>query len=227
MLERAVKEGVITEEQRAQMEAIAAADPGDSEERFRPVSNFNEIFVTIGAMLLTSAITGLLSLIMDSAILEAMVGGIVYVFAAEYFHNRKRFRLPIVVMALSAAFAFGTSVFLMILASKGIDAYKATEAEYILPLITGMGVLALAAWRYVLPFLMLPLSIVFTMTVTYAAKVSDNTLSYKLLLGGSGLAILAFAIRCDLLDPERTKRLSDFAFWSYIVGSPLFVLHCS
>src|SRR5262249_26630110 len=31
------------------------------------------------------------------------------------------------------------------------------------------------------------------------------------------------AVRFDLKDPGRITRWSDFAFWSYVVGSPLFV----
>ena len=38
-----------------------------------------------------------------------------------------------------------------------------------------------------------------------------------------GLVFLVLAVRFDLGDPGRMKRASQFAFWLYVAGSPLFV----
>ncbi len=224
LLDKAIADGLISEEQRIKLEALAADDKGDNEERLKPVGTFNEIFVTIGVMLLTSAISGLLGLIITSPVVNSMVSAFVFIVVAEYFHTRKRFRLPIIYSALGCAGALAGAVMIG-LVDNSKEAFSDDLAPYIwiASLAVAMATLAVFAWRYVIPFLMLPISIIFTAIVTIAAKSGDNTLSYKLVLGAAGLAILAFAIRCDLRDRERTSRISDFAFWSYMIGSPLFV----
>lgn len=224
LLEKAISEGIISDEQRAKLEALASHDIGDSEERIKPVGTLNEIFVTVGAVLLTSAVAGLFALMVKSPVISAVIAGLVAWVAAEYFHARKRFRLPVIISSLSIAHGFGTAAAIAV-GWQDLDIFD-NDTPFILvlvPLVIGLVTLGICAWRYVIPFLMLPISIVFTIIVTIAAKQGDNNLSYQLLLGASGLAILVCAVRFDLLDPERTKRFSDFAFWAYVVGSPLFV----
>jgi len=46
--QRAIAEGIISDEQRAKLEALAISDAGDSQERFQSVGTLNEIFVTVG-----------------------------------------------------------------------------------------------------------------------------------------------------------------------------------
>lgn len=224
VLQKAIAEGIISEEQRAKLEALAADDKGDSEERLKPVGTFNEIFVTIGVAILTSAVAGLFGLLMTNNIAQAVVGAFIYVVTAEYFHTRKRFRLPIIYAALGCTMSLSTAV-MAGLVDDPRQIFDDTLAPYIwiTTLAVAMAVLALFAWRYLLPFLMLPISIIFAVVMTIAAKTAESDISYKLVLGASSLAILAFAVRCDLRDRFRTTRLSDFAFWSYMIGSPLFV----
>lgn len=224
LLEKALSEGIISDEQRAKLEALAAGDKGDNEERIKPVGTLNEIFVTVGVVLLTSAVAGLFALVVKSPVISTMIAGLIAFMAAEYFHARKRFRLPIIISSLNAAHGFAMAAAIAI-GGRELDIFDSDTpiALSLIPLAIGLIALAATAWRYVIPFLMLPISIVFTIIVTIAAKHGDNNVSYQLLLGASGLAILACAVRFDLLDPERTKRFSDFAFWAYVVGSPLFV----
>ena len=224
MLDLAVAQGIINAEQRERMEAIAASDLGDSEERLKPVGTFNEIFVTVGVALLTSAVAGLLALIIKDPVINPVVGAFVLIMVAEHFHSRKRFRLPLVYCALSAALALGTATAIG-LSGNDVDVFNKDTPliASISPLVIGLLALIAATWRYSIPFLMLPISVLFTIIITIAARATDDDMSFQVFLGASGLAILAFAVRCDLLDPTRTKRWSDYAFWSYVVGSPLFV----
>lgn len=224
LLQKAMADGIITEEQRARLETIALQNTGDNEERLKPVGTFNEIFVTIGVMILMSAISGLLGIVIANVVVKSAASAFFLIMCAESFHTRKRFRLPIIYCALAAAGSLAGAVMLGLgndvnqLFSRDNDPYV-----WISALAVAMATLAAFSWRYVLPFLMLPISIAFAVLTTIAAKAGENDLSYKLVLGVAGLAILAFAIRCDLKDRFRTSRISDYAFWSYMIGSPLFV----
>lgn len=225
LLDTALAQGIISGEQREQLSALVNEEKGDSEERFKPVGTFNEIFVTFGVIMLLSAMSGLLGLLIASPIHVCLASIVMAWAACVWFHRGKRFRLPIIFGVLNAAFGVSAALLMLMTGDASASFFK-TElpvATTILALSGGLGMLALGAYRFRIPFLMLPIAILFTIIVTYAAKHTDSSLSYRLLLGVSGLCILATAIQFDLRDPERNKRWSDYAFWSYIVGSPLFV----
>jgi len=82
--------------------------------------------------------------------------------------------------------------------------------------------LVLFARRYMFPILMLPICVLFAASITVAARSGDSALPYKLVLGFSGLMILHLLSDVIYVIPRET-RISDFAFWSYVIGSPLFV----
>lgn len=225
LLDEALARGIITDTQRAELASIAQEEKGDTEERIKPVGTMNEIFVTFGVVLLIWAASGLFSMLVakDQASNSLFTASIAWL-AAVYFHKGKRFRLPVILGALKAAFAFGTCLAFMFL---GIQMKFFAEgvplANSVIPLLGGLAALIAAAVRFRIPFLMLPIGIVFTIIVTYATKYGDDDISYRMLLGISGLTMLALAIAFDLKDPARVKRWSDYAFWSYVIGSPLFV----
>jgi hypothetical protein len=224
VMQRAIAEGIISDEQRTKLEALATSDTGDSQERFQSVGTLNEIFVTVGVILLTTALGGLIAMTIKSVVLNTVISAVISVVTAEYFHRRKRFRLPIFYAAISCAYALATAE-MMILLQNPSQMFHTDISPYIWIATLAIAMLTLAAFtrRYVLPVLMLPICALFTALITVAAQMGDNALPYKLILGFSGLMILAFAIRCDLRDPKRVTRSSDYAFWSYMVGSPLFV----
>lgn len=222
MLDEALARGVISDAQRAQLAALSNENRHDSEERLKPVGTFNEIFVTFGVILLLNALSGLFTVAFHSPTATSIATIAMAWGVALYFDQRKRFRLPIIYACISAAIAAGITVNLGF--DGHIERLAKAPLEVTLPtLIAALAMLAAGAWRFRVPFLMLPIAILFTVIITYAARHSDNTISLRLLLGSCGLAILAMAVRFDLQDPLRIKRWSDFAFWSYVVGSPLFV----
>lgn len=225
LLDEALARGVITNAQRAELEAMRASEHVDSDERIKPVGSFNEIFVTVGVMLLLNAATGLLGLLFgSSAIISGVIAIILTIAMAEYFHRRKRFRLPVIYGVLSAGMATGTWLRIMTIGEKAdfFDISKGWEMA-LPPMIAALGVFIAGAARYRTPFIMLPIGILFTVIVTFAADHASSETPFKLLLGACGLALLGIAIHFDLKDPKRVTRSSDFAFWTYIVGSPLFV----
>lgn len=223
ILDEALARGVITGAQRKELAAIAAEERTDSEERIKPVGTFNEIFVTIGVFFALNAATGLVGLILHHAGHTAILSAVLAWLTAMYFDRGKRFRLPIVYACISAAIAVGMSVnFDSDGDVQGLFS-NAPLGTTIITLTAALAVLAAGAWRFRVPFLMLPIGILFTAIITYAARHADDTISLRLLLGACGLVILATAVRFDLQDPRRITRWSDYAFWSYVVGSPLFV----
>ncbi len=225
LLDEALARGIITDAQRVELEAMRAVEATDSDERIKPVGSFNEIFVTVGVMLLLNALTGIVGLIIGKAeILSAVASLALVVVAAEYFHQRKRFRLPIIYCVLSAGMTAGTWLRVLLVgdADNFFDISKGWELA-VLPMFASLAVFIAGAARYRIAFMMLPIGILFTVAVTFAADHAVNDLPFKLLLGACGLSLLAIAIHFDLKDPKRVTRASDFAFWTYIVGSPLFV----
>lgn len=217
-LDEALARGVITTEQREAMADIGVAEKTDADERFRGVGNMNELFVTFGVAMLLSAVGGLTSML-------AGPYGSLFTLAITYyvalrFHDGRRYRLPLIFCSISAA----SSLALSVLALLGYEWDKdMSSSAYLIAMATGFVGLSFCAARFRLPFLMLPIGIVFTAFVTYAAKQGANDVPYRLLLAGCGLCLLVVAVRFDLKDPRRLTRWSDFAFWTYILGSPLFV----
>lgn len=229
LLDEALSRGILTNEQRKQLAELEGAESNDNDERIKPVGTMNEIFVTFGVMLLTNALGGLVGVFVpdhNHIIAGFLSAGITW-FVALWFHHRKRFRLPIIYCVMSAAFMVSMTILTGL--SNGMDDRmfsSDTPVEItIIALASGLLLLAAGAARFRIPFLMLPIAVLFTIIITYAARHSgsDGETPWRLLLGGCGLAILSLAIFFDLKDPKRVTRWSDFAFWSYVVGSPLFV----
>lgn len=235
LLDEALSRGILTNEQRKQLAELQGEDANDNEERLKPVGTLNEIFVTFGVMLLSNAIGGLIGVIvasfvnkgdLDELLLTGALAAAATWCIGLWFHDRKRFRLPIIYCVISAAISLSTVVFIGLNGGVDTDFFRDdTPLESTLAaLVIGIAVLGAGAARYRIPFLMLPIALLFTIAVTYAAKHDGGDgISWRLLLGGCGLVILAVAIFFDLKDPKRVTRWSDFAFWSYVVGSPLFV----
>lgn len=235
LLDEALERGILTNDQRRQLADLEGAAARDNDERIKPVGNLNEMFVTFGVMLLSNALGGLIALVfgnftgqggVQSTVLVGVLAAGVTWSIGLWFHHRKRFRLPITYCVLSAAISLASATFIGL--SGGIEqdffSSETPIATALASLVVAILVLGIGAARYRIPFLMLPIAILFTTAVTYAAKHSGgDAVSWRLLLGGCGLVILSVAISFDLKDPQRVTRWSDFAFWSYVVGSPLFV----
>lgn len=225
LLDAALERGILTPQQRQQLADLQGDDANDNDERIKPVGTMNEIFVTFGIMLLTSAISGLIGqLVSEIAVTGILSAGVCWL-VAMWFHQRKRFRLPIIYCVATAAMGLATTIFISLSGGLSDSVFDdGVPLSIILPTLgVGLAVLAAGAARFRVPFFMLPIAVLFTIMVTTIARHGDGDTSWRLLLGGCGLAILAVAIFFDLKDPKRVTRWSDFAFWSYVVGSPLFV----
>lgn len=228
LLDDALARGVISPEQFKQMSAMIDNDVNrNPDERFRIVSGFSEVFICIGLLLLFASMSGIFHLsIKNAAVVACLMAGSAWLSAC-YFVARKRFLLPSIFSCLYAASALGGALWLM--QSSSGDAYFFRDMSArslwsnLLPLGASFTLLVTAAWRFRIPFLMLPIGILFTGMVLLVGQSVGNSVSYRLILIFCGMLILGTAIYFDLKDPHRVRRASDFAFWSYMIGSPLTI----
>lgn len=230
LIDNALAQGILTPEQHRRMNALADGRPLPTpDERFRVVNGFSEVFISIGLMMLFGALAGLLAMLLSNRAAGLFATAGVAWFATYYFTGTRRSLLPSILCCLYAASYVGQAVFLMCMhGTEKLQLHRLRLEEYALwqlevPLAAAFAVLAAAAWRFRIPFLMLPIGILFTIMVTLGVKFGGNPISYRIVLGFCGLSMLGTALWFDLKDPERLRRTSDFAFWCYIVGSPLTV----
>jgi hypothetical protein len=245
----AIEAGAISADGAARFEAFLKArnDPDKmlDAENLRFLTNFNDIFLTIGLSILMAGV-GFLS----GQVFLSMIGGVqsagaiklaivltplpVLVAAwalAEYFCGRRRLLLPSMflsgVICLCAAIA--VSALLAPVDAEGVE--RANFMDVIGNFsFAAFGASALAGlaifFRFRLPFsLFLVAMSVAGVFYTAVARVGD----VQTLLGGvatltAGLITLAAAIVMDMRDPHRASLTSDNAFWLHFAAAPQIML---
>jgi len=252
----AVDAGIITRDQASRLEAFLAAraDPvtkaaPGQDENLRFLNNFNDIFITIGIVILAMGLTAITGLFFGPRFWSMVTGGSVGAFGAiilmpvaaamwllaEYFGRRRRMLLP--TMAAVAIFTLYSGLSIGMIASgiTGANAKTVTSLTQAwgtlgntgIGTFLGCGAAALVAWlRFRLPFCM------FLMAVSAAAAAYTFAGFFGnagLVFGGFlsiviGLATLAAAIYFDQKDPGRITRLSDNAFWLHVAAAPQIIL---
>ena len=201
--------------------------PAVDEENFRLVSSFNDIFVTIAAVLLLVAMAGI-----GSATAPGL-GGLLVAGAAwgmaEYFTRQRRMALPSIVLLL--AFVGG-------ILGAGIEALSQfegtiTDERIAAVIISGVFLLAAAgAWfhwrRFQVPITVAAgaATVVGVVLALLAAALlpTFEEQGERLLLPlvfVAGLAVFAYAMRWDMSDPTRETRRSDVAFWLHLLAAPM------
>jgi hypothetical protein len=247
-LEAAVVAGALTPDQAAAFRTYVASSrhtPVVDEESFRLLSGFNDIFVSIAAVILLVALAWIGHAIPPNIEGDGptpWMGLFVAVAAwglAEYFTRQRRMALPSILLLL--AFIGGTiaTVGFTMVSSLTPDVLddNPTLALLTIAAAAGAGVAAaFAHWRR------------FRVPITVAAGAAALV---GLVLGliGSGLAseamtweqeqmmktaleasalvlgigVFLFAMRWDSSDPRRETRRSDVAFWLHLLAAPLIV----
>ena len=211
----------------------ARTAPATDEEHFRLVNSFNDIFVTIAAVLLLVAMAGI-----GQAFTPALDGpppfsGVLIAGAAwtmaEFFTRKRRMALPSIVLLL--AFVGGVFEALLGFVVMGAGASEANES-----LIVALGggcalAAAVAAWvhwrRFMVPITVAAGTAAVAGTVialVVAAIGPDNVQPDSVLMPlvfVTGLAIFLFAMHWDSCDRERQTRRSDVAFWLHLLAAPM------
>lgn len=252
----AVDAGVLTRDQASRLEAFlssrsdpAVAPAASQPENLRFLTNFNDIFVTIGIVILAMGLTAVTAVVFGphfwsfvsggraagfGALVLMPVAGVMWLIA-EYFGRRRRMLLP--TMASIAIFTgySGLSVGMIASGISGLNAetissftgaWGAIGKSGIGTFLGCAGAATLAWLRFRLPFCMFLIAVsAAAAAYTFAGFFGDAGLVFggflSLLIG---LATLAAAIWFDQQDPGRISRLADNAFWLHVAAAPQIIL---
>jgi hypothetical protein len=240
--------GILTRDQATRLEAFLAkrADPqipvSSDTESLRFLNNFNDIFITIGIVILTVGLTAVLGLMFGATMLGLpiviCVAAITWLMA-EYFCRRRRMLLPS--MALIAIFTLNAGLAIGIFATGAVRGFSSTDAEALIGLggaldkLDNAGVAGffgcfaasvLAWWRFRLPFALFLAAIAAAATIYAAAGFWADA---QWVLGGLGAllvgaATLMVALWFDAQDPGRITRKTDYAFWLHMAAAPQIIM---
>ena len=204
----------------------ARVAPATDEETFRLLNSFNDIFVTIAAVLLLVAMGGIGKAVAPGA------GGLLVAAAAwgmaEYFTKLRRMALPSIVLLL--AFVGGlVAAPIEVIDHAARDGLDDRVAAVILSGAFLLG--AVGAWLHWRRF-HVPITVAAgaatvagtAIALIVAATGMTGEAAQDLVLGlvfAAGLAIFAYAMRWDMSDRARETRRSDVAFWLHLLAAPM------
>ncbi len=229
-LQAAVSAGALSHEAAEAFRAHAAgmrSAPVADEEQFRLITGFNDIFVTIAAVLLLVACAGI-----GHVIAPGMAGVLVAAAAwglSEFFTRKRRMALPSIVLLL--AFVGGAAAIPINYLAE-TEPNLSGQAGALIG--AGIGLLAAgAAWLHWRRF-MVPITvaagaaaiaatvIALVLSVTMQGQTDHNPEPILLpLVFVCGLAVFAYAMRWDMSDAKRETRRSDVAFWLHLLAAPM------
>lgn len=231
-LQSAVDARVLTPEAAAAFRshmAAARAAPSADEEHVRLITGFNDIFVSIAAVILLVAVAWI-----GQSIHDALAGVFVAVAAwglAEYFTRVRRMALPSILLVM----AFAGGVFaaqIGILSEHGEAMFGNMDNERLGAVIASVLALVTAAatWLHWRRF-MVPVTVAAGTAALAATAVGlvlaatgfdgrPDTLLYLLVLT-VGVGIFALAMWWDRSDRSRQTRRSDVAFWLHLLAAPM------
>lgn len=226
-LDSAVAAGALTPDAAAALRAYVSAarqSPIVDEEQFRLITGFNDIFVSIAAVLFLTGCAwagGSVAPWLGGALVAASSWAM-----AEYFTAKRRMALPSIIFLL--AFVGGVFVTCGAFLVPDIDVSEGDRVGTAL-LALSAAITVGATWLHWRRF-MVPITIAagaaatagfafLLLAVAYPAI--DEIIMPIILI--AGLGIFAFAMRWDMSDRERITRRSDVAFWLHLLAAPMIV----
>ncbi len=239
-LEAAVAAGAITAQAADALRnhvAEARATPAVDEEHFRLLTGFNDIFVSIAAVILLLA-TGWIGQsirVADPGAPSPFAGAFVAAAAwglAEFFTRKRRMALPSIILLL--AFVGGVFVAAIGIAAAIIPESALRDNQAFVSLIAAgcAALAAAAAWTHWRRF-RVPITVaagaaamVGVALGLIASALGDTGNLETIMLGFAlvfGIGVFLFAMWWDSSDPTRQTRRSDVAFWLHLLSAPLIV----
>lgn len=239
-LQAAVDAGVIDAAQAEKLRAMRGASSptlgpdGEpalaDEERFRFLNGFNDVFLTIGVLLVAGAVLAATSTSffgLGWAATMAVGAGVFWVLS-DILVARLRAVLPGMVLSVLFVVFAAAAVVIQLhwdnLKTSNWDV--ASELAFWRNPTLVFGLPALIAslifyLRFRLPF---TLALIACFGYVVAARsLQEIGVGVSFATIGYGLVILAVALFYDARDPRRVTRLSDCAFWLHLVAAPLIV----
>ncbi len=251
-LRAAVAAGLLSEAQAASLTALAHSRrsareglaPGD--EPFELFKGFNEIFIVVGLVILTTGWLGAVAAWVGSsleaqvvdvtsrAVQAAALGAAILWALSEYFVRRRRMVAPAITLSVlwagNAALGFAAGF---------AQPFMLAQADYgslALPLSLATGTLVFYWWRFRVPFAMamIALGLFATALVVAAGRAGTPETPADLFLlsaGGPfawitlllGAGVFAVAMAFDMSDPHRVTRRAAQGFWLHVVAAPALV----
>ncbi len=230
-IQSAIDAGVIETDTIAALDKHVSAlrnAPIQDEEHFRLVTGFNDIFVSIAAIIMLFAAGGI-----GGAIDDALAGFFVAATAwglAEYFTLKRRMAFPSIILLLAfvgGVFSSALSLYPIndvTIIGDGEKHYMQGASFAIASALTA--VMAYLHWkRFKVPITIAAGAaaivgvIIFSILALIGLRPNEYiTLSLALI---SGLFIFAFAMWWDISDKSRKTRRSDIAFWLHLLAAPM------
>ena len=229
-LQSAVAAGAVSREAadalRSHANGMRSAPVAD-EEHFRLITGFNDIFVSIAAVMLLVALAGI-----GDAVAPGVAGLLIAAAAwgmAEFFTRQRRMALPSIILLI--AFVGGVAAIpINILAENEPDISERAAA------LIGAGIALLAggaAWVHWRRF-MVPITVAAGAAALAATAIAlivaaigpsiENGDPERILLPlvfVAGLGVFGWAMRWDMSDRARESRRSDVAFWLHLLAAPM------
>ena len=244
-LDDAVAAGAISAQSAAALRnfiEVQRSAPAVDEEQFRLITGFNDIFVSIAAVILLVAVGWIGQWIGQSAGLAVDGDGPTFVaplFVAAtswslalFFTAKRRMALPSILLLLAFVGAVFASVGLLGALFVG-EPPRDQEALYagVIGAVSG-AVAAVAAWLHWKRF-RVPITVAAGAAAVSAIVIGlmiavlgdpeqyrDPILGVVLVLG---IGVFLFAMRWDSSDQARLTRRSDVAFWLHLLAAPMIV----
>ena len=238
-IDGAVEAGALSREAATAFRAHVAtvrAVPAVDEESFRLLTGFNDIFVSIAAVLMLVAmgwIGNMVRLFAPDHGPSPFIGFAVAAAAwglAEYFTRERRMALPSIILLL--AFAGGLMLGFGVLFGVALDpSDNHAQDNRMIALIVGGAAACTAAgvwlhWRrFLVPITVaagaaVAAGLLLALSVAAVPSLGDHLLPLLLV---AGLGVFALAMWWDMSDRTRTTRRSDVAFWLHLLAAPMLV----
>jgi hypothetical protein len=240
-LDAAIAAGALSPEAGAALRNFVAADrtaPAVDEEHFRLLTGFNDIFVSIAAVILLVAVGWIgnaIHVTANTPLASPFAGAFVAATAwglAEFFTRQRRMALPSIILLLAfVAGVFGTALSLISLVVPEAALQNNEPLAALLGAVAAAAA-ALGAWlhwrRFKVPITIAAgaAAVVGTALALVAWAIGDVAQLKNLMLGFAlvaGIAVFLFAMWWDASDPTRQTRRSDVAFWLHLLAAPLMV----
>jgi hypothetical protein len=240
-LEAAVAAGAITPQAADALRSHVAAGratPAVDEEHFRLLTGFNDIFVSIAAVILLLAMGWIgqsIRVAPDPGAPSPFAGAFVAAAAwglAEFFTRKRRMALPSIILLL--AFVGGVFIAAIGVAAAIVPEAALRDNQALVSLIAAgcAALAAAAAWAHWRRF-RVPITVaagaaamVGVALGLIASALGDTGNLETIMLGFAlvfGIGVFLFAMWWDSSDPTRQTRRSDVAFWLHLLSAPLMV----
>ncbi len=248
-LKAAVGSGLLSERQAANLISLADSRRGArealaaSDEPFELFKGFNEIFIVIGLLILSSGWWGVVTLLLggsrivnlqDYALGVSLAGAAFLWLLSEYFIRKRRMVAPAI--ALSVMFAANAAFGFIALMSEPFMIAQGDYSSVPVPLLLATLALGLYWWRFRVPFAMAMIAVgLFVVAIIFTAsrggRIAGISDLFLLSAGGPfawitlalGLLVFAAAMAFDTSDPHRVTRRSANGFWLHVVAAPALV----